>query len=163
MKIAVYPGSFDPITNGHLDVIKRSAAVFDKVIVGVLDNMAKKPLFTPEERVSMTKKVVSDIKNVEVYSFSGLLVDFMERFDSAVIIKGLRTVTDFEYEFQMALLNKSLNPNIETFFMMTDSKYSYISSSIVKEVARLGGSIDEFVPYDIIEEIDKKIKNGGRR
>ena len=163
MKIAVYPGSFDPIKNGHLDVIKRSAAVFDKVIVGVLDNMAKKPLFTPEERVSMTKKVVSDIKNVEVYSFSGLLVDFMERFDSAVIIKGLRTVTDFEYEFQMALLNKSLNPNIETFFMMTDSKYSYISSSIVKEVARLGGSIDEFVPYDIIEEIDKKIKNGGRR
>lgn len=159
MKIAVYPGSFDPITNGHLDVIKRSAAVFDKVIVGVLDNMAKKPLFTPEERMNMAKKVVADIKNVEVYTFCGLLVDFMERFDSAVIIKGLRTVADFEYEFQMALLNKSLNPNIETFFMMTDSKYSYISSSMVKEVARLGGSIDEFVPHDIIGEIDRKMKS----
>ena len=159
MKIAVYPGSFDPITNGHLDVIKRSAAVFDKVIVGVLDNMAKKPLFTPEERMNMAKKVVADIKNVEVYTFCGLLVDFMERFDSAVIIKGLRTVADFEYEFQMALLNKSLKPNIETFFMMTDSKYSYISSSMVKEVARLGGSIDEFVPHDIIGEIDRKMKS----
>ncbi len=159
MKIAVYPGSFDPITNGHLDVIKRSAAVFDKVIVGVLDNMAKKPLFTPEERMNMAKKVVADIKNVEVYTFCGLLVDFMERFDSAVIIKGLRTVADFEYEFQMALLNKSLNPNIETFFMMTDSKYSYISSSMVKEVARFGGNIDEFVPHDIIGEIDRKMKS----
>ena len=159
MKIAVYPGSFDPITNGHLDVIKRSAAVFDKVIVGVLDNMAKKPLFTPEERMNMAKKVVADIKNVEVYTFCGLLVDFMERFDSAVIIKGLRAVADFEYEFQMALLNKSLNPNIETFFMMTDSKYSYISSSMVKEVARFGGNIDEFVPHDIIGEIDRKMKS----
>ena len=159
MKIAVYPGSFDPITNGHLDVIKRSAAVFDKVIVGVLDNMAKKPLFTPEERMNMAKKVVADIKNVEVYTFCGLLVDFMERFDSAVIIKGLRTVADFEYEFQMALQNKSLNPNIETFFMMTDSKYSYISSSMVKEVARFGGNIDEFVPHDIIGEIDRKMKS----
>lgn len=109
--------------------------------------------------MNMAKKVVADIKNVEVYTFCGLLVDFMERFDSAVIIKGLRTVADFEYEFQMALLNKSLNPNIETFFMMTDSKYSYISSSMVKEVARLGGSIDEFVPHDIIGEIDRKMKS----
>ncbi len=163
MKIAVYPGSFDPVTNGHLDIIKRSANVFDKVIVGVLDNMAKKPMFTPEERVCMIKKVVADIENVEVYAFSGLLVDFMKQFDSAVIIKGLRTISDFEYEFQMALLNKSLNPDVETFFMMTDSKYSYISSSMVKEVARLGGGIDEFVPCDIIKEIDKKIKNGGYR
>lgn len=163
MKIAVYPGSFDPVTNGHLDIIKRSANVFDKVVVGVLDNMAKKPMFTPEERVCMIKKVVADIENVEVYAFSGLLVDFMKQFDSAVIIKGLRTISDFEYEFQMALLNKSLNPDVETFFMMTDSKYSYISSSMVKEVARLGGGIDEFVPCDIIKEIDKKIKNGGYR
>ena len=163
MKIAVYPGSFDPVTNGHLDVIKRSAKVFDKVIVGVLDNMAKKPLFTPDERVDMIKRVAANIENVEVYAFSGLLVDFMKQFDSAVIIKGLRTISDFEYEFQMALLNKSLNPDVETFFMMTDSKYSYISSSMVKEVARLGGGIDEFVPCDIIKEIDKKIKNGGHR
>ncbi len=161
MKIAVYPGSFDPVTNGHLDVIKRSATVFDKVIVGVLDNMSKKPLFSPEERVDMIKRVTKGINNVEVYSFSGLLVDFMERFDSAVIIKGLRTFSDFEYEFQMALLNKSLNPNVETFFMMTDSKYSYISSSMVKEVVRLGGGIDEFVPSEIIKDIDKKMKDGG--
>lgn len=157
MKIAVYPGSFDPVTNGHLDVIKRSAAVFDKVIVGVLDNAAKKPLFTVQEREEMLKRVVSGIKNVEVHSFSGLLVDFMKQFDSAVIIKGLRTISDFEYEFQMALLNKTLSPNVETFFMMTDSRYSYISSSMVKEVARWGGSIDEFVPCDIIEEIERKM------
>ncbi len=161
MKIAVYPGSFDPVTNGHLDIIKRSAAVFDKVIVGVLDNGAKKPIFTSEQRVNMIKKVTADIDNVETYAFSGLLVDFMKRFDSAVIIKGLRTVSDFEYEFQMALLNKSLNPDVETFFMMTDSKYSYISSSIVKEVAKFGGCIDEFVPCDIIKEVYEKIKNGG--
>ena len=161
MKIAVYPGSFDPVTNGHLDIIKRSAAVFDKVIVGVLDNMSKKPLFSPEERVNMIKRVTKGIDNVEAYSFSGLLVDFMKQFDSAVIIKGLRTFSDFEYEFQMALLNKSLNPNVETFFMMTDSKYSYISSSMVKEVVRLGGGIDEFVPSEIIKDIDKKMKDGG--
>lgn len=163
MKIAVYPGSFDPVTNGHLDIIKRSAAVFDKVIVGVLDNMAKKPLFTPTERVDMLQRVTADIANVEVHEFSGLLVDFMSKFDSAVIIKGLRTISDFEYEFQMALLNKSLSKNAETFFMMTDSRYSYISSSMVKEVARLGGSIDEFVPYEIISEIDKKMIDGGYR
>ena len=163
MKIAVYPGSFDPVTNGHLDVIERSAAVFDKVIVGVLDNAAKKPLFTVQEREEMLKKVTSGIKNVEVHSFSGLLVDFMKQFDSAVIIKGLRTISDFEYEFQMALLNKTLSPTVETFFMMTDSRYSYISSSMVKEVARWGGSIDEFVPYDIMEEIKRKMSENGKQ
>lgn len=163
MKIAVYPGSFDPVTNGHLDIIRRSAKVFDKVIVGVLDNVAKKPMFTVQEREELLKKVTAGIANVEVYSFSGLLVDFMKRFDSAVIIKGLRTISDFEYEFQMALLNKSLNPDVETFFMMTDSKYSYISSSMVKEVARWGGSIDEFVPCDIIEVINKKFEEKNRK
>ncbi len=163
MKIAVYPGSFDPVTNGHLDVIQRSAKVFDKVIVGVLDNAAKKPVFTSQEREEMLRQVTAGIKNVEVYSFSGLLVDFMKRFDSAVIIKGLRTISDFEYEFQMALLNKSLNPDVETFFMMTDSKYSYISSSMVKEVARWGGSIDEFVPCDIIEVINRRLSGENRQ
>lgn len=163
MKIAVYPGSFDPVTNGHLDVIQRSAKVFDKVIVGVLDNAAKKPAFTSQEREEMLRQVTAGIENVEVYSFSGLLVDFMKRFDSAVIIKGLRTISDFEYEFQMALLNKSLNPDVETFFMMTDSKYSYISSSMVKEVARWGGSIDEFVPCDIIEVINRRLSGENRQ
>ena len=163
MKIAVYPGSFDPVTNGHLDVIQRSAKVFDKVIVGVLDNAAKKPVFTSQEREEMLRQVTAGIENVEVYSFSGLLVDFMKRFDSAVIIKGLRTISDFEYEFQMALLNKSLNPDVETFFMMTDSKYSYISSSMVKEVARCGGSIDEFVPCDIIEVINRRLSGENRQ
>ena len=117
----------------------------------------------PQEREELLKKVTAGIANVEVYSFSGLLVDFMKRFDSAVIIKGLRTISDFEYEFQMALLNKSLNPDVETFFMMTDSKYSYISSSMVKEVARWGGSIDEFVPCDIIEVINKKFEEKSRK
>lgn len=161
MKIAVYPGSFDPVTNGHLDIIKRSAAIFDRVVVGVLDNASKKPLFTPQERKQMLCAVTSGIENIEIDTFSGLLVDFMERFDSAVIIKGLRTISDFEYEFQMALLNKSLNPRVETFFMMTNSKYSYVSSSMVKEVARLGGSIDEFVPCGIIEAIGRKFRDGG--
>lgn len=163
MKIAVYPGSFDPVTNGHLDVIQRSAKIFDKVIVGVLDNAAKKPVFTSQEREAMLRQVTAGIENVEVYSFSGLLVDFMKRFDSAVIIKGLRTVSDFEYEFQMALLNKSLDPEVETFFMMTNSKYLYISSSMVKEVARWGGSIDEFVPYDIIEVINNRLSGKSRQ
>lgn len=116
MKIAVYPGSFDPVTNGHLDVIQRSAKIFDKVIVGVLDNAAKKPVFTSQEREDMLRQVTAGIENVEVYSFSGLLVDFMKRFDSAVIIKGVRTVSDFEYEFQMALLNKSLDPGGRNLF-----------------------------------------------
>ncbi len=163
MKIAVYPGSFDPVTNGHLDIIRRSARVFDKVIVGVLDNLSKKCMFTPEERKTLIEDATQDIDNVEVYCFSGLLVDFMQRFDSAVIIKGLRTVKDFEYEFQMALLNKSLNPEVETFFAMTDSKYSYISSSMVKEVFKLGGCIEEFVPPNVTKAMKEKMENGGQK
>ncbi len=161
MKIAVYPGSFDPVTNGHFDVIRRSAAVFDRVIVGVLDNGSKKALFTVAERMDMVRRVTRDIKNVQVDTFSGLLVDFMEAFDAKVIIKGLRTVSDFEYEFQMALLNKSLKPQMETLFMMTDSKYSYISSSMVKEVARLGGSLDELVCDDVAQILRNKLRDRG--
>ncbi len=163
MKIAVYPGSFDPVTNGHLDIIKRSARIFDKVIVGVLDNLSKTCVFTPEERKVLIENATAELDNVEVHCFSGLLVDFMQQFDSAVIIKGLRTVKDFEYEFQMALLNKSLNPEVETFFAMTDSKYSYISSSMVKEVFRLGGSIDEFVPPVVKKAMQEKFENGGQK
>lgn len=161
MKTAVYPGSFDPITNGHLDIIKRSAAVFDRVIVGVLKNSEKHYMFSPEERAELILSAAEGIKNVEVHSFDGLLVDFMKKFESSIIVKGLRTVADFEYEFQMALLNKSLNPETETFFMMTNSKYSYISSSMVKEVYGYGGCINDFVPECVIRAMNLKAKNGG--
>ena len=142
MKVAVYPGSFDPITNGHLDIIRRAAKVYDKVVIGVLDNINKTPLFTSEERKELIDRVTSDIDNVECDVFSGLLVDFLKQKKATVIVKGLRTVADFEYEFQMALLNKALNPEFETMFMMTNSGFSYISSSMVKEVAKYNGCLE---------------------
>lgn len=156
MRIAVYPGSFDPVTNGHIDIIERSSKVYDKVIVGVLDNVNKNPLFSVTERVDMLKTVTCNIKNVEVDSFSGLLVDFARLKGATVIVKGLRTVADFEYEFQMALLNKALNPEYETMFMMTDTKYSYISSSMVKELAGYNGNLTGIVPPEIEEKIKQK-------
>lgn len=158
MRIAVYPGSFDPITNGHLDIIERASRVYDKVIVGVLSNVSKKPLFTAEERVSMIRLVTSNLENVEVDTFTGLLVDFAASKNATVIVKGLRTVADFEYEFQMALLNKALNPEFETMFMMTNTKYSYISSSMVKELAGFRGDLTGLVPGEIIETIKEKYK-----
>ena len=158
MSKAIYPGSFDPITNGHLDIIKRTSKIYDKVIVGVLSNKNKKPLFTAEERVELIKKVTDKLDNVEVDTFNGLLVDFAKNKDAKVIIKGLRTVADFEYEFQMALLNKALDSDIETMFMMTDTKYSYISSSMVKELAGFHGDLTGFLPYDIIETVKEKYK-----
>ena len=158
MRVAVYPGSFDPITNGHLDIIRRASRLYDKVIVGVLNNTSKNPKFSAEERREMINTVTKDIPNVSCDVFSGLLVDFAKQNQANVIIKGLRTVADFEYEFQMALLNKALNPEYETVFMMTDSKYSYISSSMVKEVAKYHGELDGFVPPSIKEEIKKKFK-----
>lgn len=153
MRIAVYPGSFDPITNGHLDIVKRASGLFDKVIVGVLDNSAKKPMFSSQERKEMIDENIKDLKNVSCDVFSGLLVDFAKQNGANVIIKGLRTVSDFEYEFQMALLNKTLNPDCETMFMMTDSKYSYISSSMVKDVAKYNGELDGLVPKNVILKI----------
>lgn len=158
MRIAVYPGSFDPITNGHLDIIERASRVYDKVVVGVLSNMSKKPLFTAEERVKMISLVTKHLENVEVDSFTGLLVDFAASKNATVIVKGLRTVADFEYEFQMALLNKTLNPEFETMFMMTNTKYSYISSSMVKELAGFHGDLTGLVPCEIIEAIKEKYK-----
>lgn len=158
MRIAVYPGSFDPITNGHLDIIERASRVYDKVVVGVLSNMSKKPLFTAEERVKMISLVTKHLENVEVDSFTGLLVDFAASKNATVIVKGLRTVADFEYEFQMALLNKALNPEFETMFMMTNTKYSYISSSMVKELAGFHGDLTGLVPCEIIEAIKEKYK-----
>ncbi|MGJ7044530.1 pantetheine-phosphate adenylyltransferase [Thermoanaerobacterium thermosulfurigenes] len=159
MNIAVYPGSFDPVTNGHLDVIKRAAKVFDKLIVAVLVNPSKTPMFSLEERVEMLKEVTADIENVEIDSFSGLLIEYLEKVNSKIIVKGLRMVSDFEYEFQMALINKKLNPEVETIFFMTSNKYGYLSSSIVKEVARFGGCLSDLVPDSVIEKILQKIKD----
>lgn len=156
MRIAVYPGSFDPITNGHLDIIERAARVYDSVIVGVLNNSSKNPFFTVEERADMIRRVTGHIPNVKVDTFSGLLVDFLKMNGATVIIKGLRTVADFEYEMQMALLNKTLNPEYETMFMMTNTTYSYISSSLIKEVAKYSGRLDDLVPCEIIPDIERK-------
>lgn len=156
MRIAVYPGSFDPITNGHLDIVKRASRLYDKVIIGVLDNSSKKPMFSSLERKEMIDENIKDMPNVSCDVFSGLLVDFAKQNGATVIVKGLRTVADFEYEFQMALLNKALNPEYETMFMMTDSKYSYISSSMVKEVAKYNGELDGLVPHNVILKIKDK-------
>jgi pantetheine-phosphate adenylyltransferase len=158
MRTAVYPGSFDPITNGHLDIIRRASRIYDKLIVGVLNNPNKKtPMFSVEERIEMIRSVTEDIPNVEVDSFTGLLVDFAKANGAEVIVKGLRTVADFEYEFQMALLNKALNPEYETVFLMTDTKYSYISSSMVKELAGFNGDLTGLVPGEIIMKIKEKV------
>ncbi len=155
-KIAIIPGSFDPITNGHLDVIKRSAKLFDKVYVAVLANSTKKPLFTPEERADLIKRVTADIDNVCVDFFDGLLVDFAKKKGAQFIIKGLRAVSDYEYECQMALANRTLAPDIETFFITSSPQYSYLSSSIVKEFALHKASLEALVPNEIINDIHNK-------
>ncbi|WP_315077107.1 pantetheine-phosphate adenylyltransferase [uncultured Clostridium sp.] len=158
MKVAVYPGSFDPITNGHLDIIERGSKVFDKLIIGVLVNVDKKGLFEIEERVELIKKVTRHIKNVEVLSFNGLLIDFLKANNAKIILKGLRAVSDFEYEFKMALMNNKLDPDIETVFMMTSAQYSYLSSSSVKQVAKFGGCIEGLVPKEIISDVIRRSK-----
>lgn len=158
MRIAVCPGSFDPATNGHIDIIERAAKLFDKVIVAVLNNPRKQPLFSVDERVEILKKACNHMENVEIDSFSGLLTDYAKSRNANAIVKGLRAVSDFEYELQMALMNKKLNPEIETVFIMTSSRYSYLSSSIVKEVAKFGGCIRDLVPEIIESEIIKRFK-----
>lgn len=157
MKIAVYPGSFDPITNGHLDIIKRASKVFDEVVVGVLINPEKKGLFSINERVELIEKVIKPYKNVKVEGFEGLLIDFMDKHNANVIVKGLRAVSDFEYEFQMAMMNNKLDKTKETVFMATSPEYSYLSSSSVKQVAKFGGCIRELVPEEIREIISRKV------
>jgi len=152
-RIAVYPGSFDPVTNGHMDIIRRSARTFDKVYVAVLVNSAKKPMFTTEQRMEWIRRATEGLDNVEVDTFSGLLVNYMQEKGARFIIKGLRAVSDFEYEFQMALMNHKLSKEIETLFMMTSAKYQYLSSSIVKEIARHGASLDGLVPDVLKDEI----------
>jgi len=156
MRIAVYPGSFDPITYGHLDIIERAAALFDKVIVAVSVNSSKKPLFTIEERVEMITAECQHLKNVEVRYFSGLLVDFAVQNNACSIVRGLRAVSDFEYEFQMALTNRKLNAQLETIFLVSQPKYSFLSSSIVKEIASLGGDISGFVSQNVASRLHTK-------
>lgn len=157
MKIGIYPGSFDPVTKGHLDIIQRASKMVDKLIVAVLNNGAKSPLFSVEERVNMLKEVTKDIPNVDIDSFSGLLIDFAKKTDATMIIRGLRAITDFEYELQMAQTNKIMEPDVDTIFLTTSLEYSYLSSSIVKEVAICGGSIDKFVPELVVEKVYDKI------
>lgn len=158
MKIAIYPGSFDPVTFGHLDIIERSSKMVDKLIVAVLNNGSKNPLFTAEERVGMLKSVTSEYGNVEVSSFTGLLADFAAQTEANVIIRGLRAITDFEYELQMAQTNHVLNKDVDTIFLTTSLEYSYLSSSTVKEVARCGGNIDKFLPEYVARKVYEKFK-----
>lgn len=158
LKIAVYPGSFDPVTCGHLDIIKRSCKLFDKVIVAVLNNSSKSPMFSVSERVELIKKCITDIPNCEVQSFSGLLVDFVKQSGAHTVVRGLRAISDFEYEFQMSLLNKKLAPDIETVFMVTNLNCLYISSSVVKEICHYGGNTDGLIPNEIIKDIKYKIE-----
>jgi len=158
MRTVIYPGSFDPLTNGHLDVIKRATKLFDHVIVAVAESSSKKPFFTLAERKRMLAGVVKDIPNVTATSFPGLLVDFAAKKKACAIIRGLRVVSDFEFEFQMALMNRRLKERIETVFMMPRGKYIYLSSSLVKEVARLGGEVSTFVPDSVQRALRKKLR-----
>lgn len=158
MRTVIYPGSFDPLTNGHLDVIKRATKLFDHVIVAVAESSSKKPFFTLAERKRMLAGVVKNIPNVTATSFPGLLVDFAAKKKACAIIRGLRVVSDFEFEFQMALMNRRLKERIETVFMMPRGKYIYLSSSLVKEVARLGGEVSTFVPAPVEQALRKNLR-----
>jgi len=155
---AVYPGSFDPITNGHVDIIKRGLKIFDMIVIAVLENPKKKPLFSTKERVSMVQEVFADYKNTEVQAFHGLLVEFAKKNKAKVVIRGLRAISDFEYEFQMALMNRKLDPEIETFFMMPNLSYSFLSSNLVKEIFLLGGCLKGLVPVQIEKKLREKFK-----
>ncbi len=155
---AVYPGSFDPVTYGHIDIIERSAKRVDHLVVAVLNNPSKKGMFSLEERIELLKEVTKDLDNVEIDSFGGLLIDYAKQKECTTMIRGLRAVSDFEYEMQMALVNKKLESDIETFFMASSTKYGYLSSSIVKEVSRFGGDVSCFVPKIVEEALKNKVK-----
>jgi len=156
MKV-VYPGSFDPVTNGHLDIIERAAALFDEVIVAVLKNPNKNPLFSIEERVRILQEVTAYLPNVQIDSFQGLLVDYAEQKKAKAVLRGLRAVSDFEFEFQVALSNRKLRPDLETIFLMTSTQYSFLSSSIVREIASLNGCVRDLVPSQVEKELRKKV------
>jgi pantetheine-phosphate adenylyltransferase len=156
VKVAVYPGSFDPITYGHLDIIERGKKVFDKIIVAVLVNSSKDPLFSVEERTEMIREATRHLSNVEVDSFNGLLVDYLKKRNPHAILRGLRAISDFEYELQIASINRKLNDKVETFFLMTSNEHSFISSSMVKEVARYGADVKDLVPGTVEKALRKK-------
>lgn len=156
MKRAIYPGSFDPLTNGHLDIIERSAKMVDELNVAVLKNSAKNPLFSVDERVSMIKEQTSHLSNVVISSFEGLLADYARQIQATIVVRGLRAVTDFEYELQIAQTNHVINPQMDTIFLTTSLEYAYLSSTIVKEVASYGGDISKFVPPEIVAKIYNK-------
>jgi len=158
MRTAIYPGSFDPITNGHLDVVQRAAKLFDRVIMAVAKSDGKNPLFSLEDRLAMISEAIKPIANVEADAFDGLLVDYAVRCQTRAIIRGLRAVSDFEFEFQLALMNRKLNENVETIFMMPKDTYTFLSSRIVKEIARLGGDVSPFVPIHVQQALARKLK-----
>ncbi len=160
MPTAIVPGTFDPVTNGHLDIISRAAGMFDTVQVAVVANLSKKPVFSAEERIALLAESCSDLPNVTIASFSGLLVDYVRQCGAKVIVRGLRAVTDFEYELQMAHINRRLCPEAETVFMMTATEYSYLSSSIVKEIALLGGPVEGLVPENVRQRLTERLNRG---
>lgn len=159
MKIAIYPGTFDPVTNGHVDVAARAAKLFDKVIICVAINTGKAPFFSRTERVEMVKEAVKNVRNIEVEEFGGLLVNYAKEKKADAIVRGLRAVSDFEYEFQMALTNRKLCSNIDTVFLMPHEKYTYLNSTIVREIARFGGDVSKFVPLHVREKFEEKIRD----
>jgi len=158
-KIAVYPGSFDPVTNGHIDLIQRSAALFDKIVVAILRNSGKTPLFSVDERREMLESATRDVSNIVITDFSGLLVDFAERISATVIIRGIRAISDYEYELQMALMNRRLSNRVETVFMLPAETYSYLSSKLVKEIASHGGAISGLVPKEVERRLRGRFNN----
>ena len=158
MKIAIYPGSFDPVTSGHLNIIRRASEIFDRLIVCVMVNAGKKPMFTQEERVDLIRRVTADLPNVEVDASGELLAEYAKRRGGCVIVKGLRAGSDFEYEFQMALINRNINPDLDTMFLTAEHQYMYMSSSTVKELGRYGVNLSEFLPEEIIPDFQERIK-----
>ena len=158
---AIYPGSFDPVTYGHIDIMRRSCKIVDELIVGVLSNKAKIPLCSVEERVKMLKEVTKDLDNIRIVPFDGLLVEFASRMNAGLVIRGLRAITDFEYELQMSQTNQKLDPNIETMFLTTSIEYSYLSSTTVREIAAFGGDLTQFVPEAVALELEKKMNTKG--
>jgi pantetheine-phosphate adenylyltransferase len=157
MRVAVYPGSFDPLTNGHLDIIRRGTCLFDRFLVAILENEGKAPLFTVAERKDLIRRCTNQFPTVEVHSFSGLLVDFMRRVDANVVVRGIRAVSDYEYELQMALMNRELSANVETIFMLPAVEFTYVSSRLVKEVFRLGGDVARLVPPLVLESLKARL------